>query len=124
MRISDWSSDVCSSDLAAEFGFAGNLFFAEQLNSFGDAPRFCDAFDDLSSCLVANFWIAMEQAEPSRLMLQIAGEPGDAQEILDMSGLVDANAADDGIRNSTRDKLSLDAASHRDRKSTRLNSSH
>src|SRR3546814_10781106 len=92
LRISDWSSDVCSSYLqrvrqAAEFGFAGNLFFAEQLNSFGDAPRFCDAFDDLSSCLVANFWIAMEQAEPSRLMLQIAGEPGDAQEILDMSGL-------------------------------------
>src|SRR3546814_13293713 len=57
----------------------------------------------------------MEQAEPSRLMLQIAGEPGDAQEILDMSGLVDANAADDGIRTSTRDKLSLDAASHRHR---------
>src|SRR3546814_5567976 len=50
MRISDWSSDVCSSDLPLKYGFRYSLFIAEQnggrvrgfaLVSWAPDHRFC-----------------------------------------------------------------------------------
>src|SRR3546814_20051654 len=42
MRISDWSSDVCSSDLSGLYGGTWNLF-ANTLRTMGIEVRFVDA---------------------------------------------------------------------------------
>src|SRR3546814_14554383 len=36
MRISDWSSDVCSSDLAVEGAFGGDVDFAQLVKLYGE----------------------------------------------------------------------------------------
>src|SRR3546814_18835049 len=51
MRISDWSSDVCSSDLVAGsfvFGSEGAIIFIMFDNRSGMVPKFADANDQVN----------------------------------------------------------------------------
>src|SRR3546814_1654392 len=108
MRISDWSSDVCSSDLACAGGKA------DQINRDG-ARR--DLLDEEG-----------ERALPLALGLKRVGKGSDLVEcsvgkIVDPDDIAGVRSAD-----RTRSKMIADFESayftEIDRKSTRLNSSH
>src|SRR3546814_3500547 len=98
MRISDWSSDVCSSDLVE----AAGIGFGEVEHVVDQAEQVAAAVVDVPHVLA----VARVAERPQRLLLQQLGE------------------SDDGIERRAqlvthhRQELRLD------RKSTRLNSSH
>src|SRR3546814_1586603 len=117
MRISDWSSDVCSSDLAGLIG----LMLPEEYGGAGLGPfsRFVIVEELLSAgAPVSAHWIAERQSAP--LLLKFGTEtqrykyvPGICRgEIFFCIGMSEPNAGSDL------------ASVRTDRKSTRLNSSH
>src|SRR3546814_2223591 len=95
MRISDWSSDVCSSDLAECRAFAGFAFEADfATHQLGELARDRQTEAAAADLAAANL--------PERLEQPLALLGGDALRAVDLlADLLD-----------------------RDRKSTRLNSSH
>src|SRR3546814_4510043 len=105
MRISDWSSDVCSSDLAALAGAAGSVLEAD--------PR--RPPDRLAAAAVADLVGAVDRRR------------GRAA-VVDAGGVLAGRVADAFGRlrdQRLRRPLARPAGrAHEDRKSTRLNSSH
>src|SRR3546814_7559282 len=99
MRISDWSSDVCSSDLAI-----GSL--SDLVSTFADNDdvllRIVDSFDRLSATLVTREQQLGEVLDAFADASQVLADERESIESL-VAGLADLS---------------------RDRKSTRLNSSH
>src|SRR3546814_1618328 len=63
MRISDWSSDVCSSDLFGGIGFADDYLKLSKMNSKGLSGRLKLLFQVLIST-VAAIWIVWLTREP------------------------------------------------------------
>src|SRR3546814_4370547 len=120
MRISDWSSDVCSSDLSA-CGFAGSSApLAQAARSSVEARTVSDKRKDTGSSNV--MWGGRFAEGPSAIMREInASIPFDKalwrQDIVASKAHV-AMLAAQGIVTGE------DAAAITDRKSTRLNSSH
>src|SRR3546814_10404047 len=127
MRISDWSSDVCSSDLAIakKAGYAGK----------SSIQRYFDG--------TFRGHLRMEVAD--KLAAAFAGTPVDPQEIYDLAGVQyrprDPNRQSAGLWRPREDTIRLALATARkslsqscvterdlqalvDRKRTRLNSSH
>src|SRR3546814_2138302 len=102
MRISDWSSDVCSSDLTVSVVLDRTPFYAEAGGQVGDTGRITT---DTGSGEVLNTTYALPGLHLHQVRLA-DGEIKAGQE---------AVAAIDVARRS---------AIRRDRKSTRLNSSH
>src|SRR3546814_2360802 len=109
MRISDWSSDVCSSDLLA--GFDGDVLIL-----YGDVPlvttatmrRMLDRLHEADS--PAAVVLGFRPADPLAYGRVIAGPDGIIEKMVEFKDATDAERAVD-LCNS-------------DRKSTRLNSSH
>src|SRR3546814_8917557 len=97
MRISDWSSDVCSSDLTANANFLGLMGYRLEEIAGKHHRIFC-AHDHAQSQDYADFW-------------QKLG-----------SGAFDAGAYERRDRDGR--EIWLQATYNPDRKSTRLNSSH
>src|SRR3546814_10264810 len=123
MRISDWSSDVCSSDLNAELRVRGAAIPAEARGTIA-VDAFCDLAprDDIDA--------AIETAERN---LAAAGQQDAVREArlfepltlpgLDVDALVALLARDlPALDGAAADQLQAHFA--QDRKSTRLNSSH
>src|SRR3546814_3469549 len=124
MRISDWSSDVCSSDLFRRLGSGWAIFVEAQRHGAATYPA--SMFADSASALVdaerkADFEEAGAHFESSYFLTFLYLPP-----------------AEDAVRAETwlyegRDHTGVDAheilrgfadRTDRDRKSTRLNSSH
>src|SRR3546814_1356537 len=107
MRISDWSSDVCSSDL-------GELELvvrrAARLLDLGIAE---DGAHEIARRARGTPRIAGRLLRRVRDFANVAG-----------ATVVDAKTADAALNRLEVDNLGLDAMDRRDRKSTRLNSSH
>src|SRR3546814_4586229 len=79
MRISDWSSDVCSSDLAGGRGFiVGDLFgrseASEMATAFGGRPA---EAGDLNA-LVQNYWGGYVALRPSARGIELFRDPSGA----------------------------------------------
>src|SRR3546814_2196526 len=116
MRISDWSSDVCSSDLAVEGAMASKYRNTGQ------------------TCVCANrlfVHAAVYDAFAEKLCAAVAKlQVGDGlQGATDQGPLIDASAlakveehVADALAGGAR--VAMGGARHADRKSTRLNSSH
>src|SRR3546814_3562541 len=128
MLISDWSSDVCSSDLAAGVGKSSlALTFALAAAGRGEHAVFF-AFDEGRGTLearartigqpldeaLASGKLRIQQIDPAEL------SPGE------FAANVRASVEQDGARVVVIDSLNgyLSAMPDEDRKSTRLNSSH
>src|SRR3546814_1330708 len=120
MRISDWSSDVCSSDLGASLrGLGGNA--SSRALVLLDGVPVADSFGG---------WIDWPSLDPRRLGYVRVTRGGGAGPFGSgaLAGTIElASAArgelpllSGGIAYGSRDSLIADA----DRKSTRLNSSH
>src|SRR3546814_1633069 len=99
MRISDWSSDVCSSDLAAAKPLKIAEFIADRLAG-NRPPAFLAGHRRLHRQFLERR--ARRQAEPQRALL----------------ALVPADALADDVGKGMAEQMG------EDRKSTRLNSSH
>src|SRR3546814_4241889 len=97
MRISDWSSDVCSSDLIHEGMMSGAMRMVPRSDAFGPCFRRVEA-------QVRPYDLGFGGPQLKRLKVVENLRPG-------------SEAAKAGLRNGDR----LD---YSDRKSTRLNSSH
>src|SRR3546814_5395503 len=119
MRISDWSSDVCSSDLLLEGGqaltFAGQVF---RLNYDNDPLRNSNRFGGAVSYVVRTFIVSLQGGKEETR--RAAGDH-----------LSTAYAGFSfGIEQPVAEGLSLigglygELRRYEDRKSTRLNSSH
>src|SRR3546814_1181210 len=99
MRISDWSSDVCSSDLLLEVGGAEFAAVVEHHHLFAVGDR----------------------GEGIEVVAVVLRRPAGGGELLDLGP---ANALDRaGLRGEATLTL-LGEGAEQDRKSTRLNSSH
>src|SRR3546814_8815666 len=112
MRISDWSSDVCSSDLVLVLGVIigiGSTLFSEFTSGFGGATPTIDEA------------MAIVLAALSLVGLGIFG-PGIASGIVSGGPQLSAGAAV-GTGMAAGGMVALGAGAV-DRKSTRLNSSH
>src|SRR3546814_6710179 len=115
MRISDWSSDVCSSDLRLQSALAG---------SPDRTPVTIDKHPDVRRML----WRMRAQTEAARALVYYAAAQVDFGKLGDeaaamraeiLTPLAKAHATDIGC-----EVASLGIQVHGDRKSTRLNSSH
>src|SRR3546814_3430000 len=110
MRISDWSSDVCSSDLEEPRGHAAAVERREDLERVevgvfvGDPLEAHDEMDLLEFVLL------------TRIAADIAARLGGAEHV--------GRQAAELLRRQIDEALVLDAPCRGDRKSTRLNSSH
>src|SRR3546814_3762257 len=103
VRISDWSSDVCSSDLEAE-----TLAGAHQLGGDDEHPAEREAGAQAGQ-------VARQRGRHQDAPHQVeAGEAADARDLDQLA----VGAEDAG------DEVQVDREEHADRKSTRLNSSH
>src|SRR3546814_2386498 len=106
MRISDWSSDVCSSDLAARVGPGHRMHGIEAEAEIGPSQQGGDR-------------VEIEQA------LQQVGVIGDRIDHRDLQGAEGCLAdAVEGDLDAVADQVAVDALCAGDRKSTRLNYSH
>src|SRR3546814_8205791 len=111
MRISDWSSDVCSSDLLASVGGA-EKFVMDGDNSYGGRV----VVNPSGGLLAKGHPLgATGLAQCAELVWQLRGEAGSRQV--------------EGARLGLQHNIGIGGAcvvslSERDRKSTRLNSSH
>src|SRR3546814_4000532 len=128
MRISDWSSDVCSSDLDGRFDMVC-LVLALVLHRIDDDPVQALAGVQLTELFVADMDGQIRQIGFGDMVVgkQIGRMVGA------LGGRLGAYRAADGsdalrealVRNLWRGRTPADAAlDHVDRKSTRLNSSH
>src|SRR3546814_3773838 len=117
MRISDWSSDVCSSDLAADFAISVQVFTCLADGRF-DVP---DALVlvELAHQVQRLLELALDVGIKLHAGLQTPEEVGREREIAEVCHMV-AFAADAFIDA----EYLLDDDDRRDRKSKRLNSSH
>src|SRR3546814_14170393 len=64
MRISDWSSDVCSSDLDCLIGNAGVWDYSTQLADIPD-NGISEAFDEMFAIIVKGYILAAKAALPA-----------------------------------------------------------
>src|SRR3546814_3537092 len=106
MRISDWSSDVCSSDLFREFGLAGS--FVRHCQQFYHLPT-SDPFRQCGDEPVEGLTIRLPWEELVTID-QLQERHGFAPQAMDDVPIID--------------HMAVGAVIERDRKSTRLNSSH
>src|SRR3546814_8510591 len=122
MRISDWSSDVCSSDLEALVVSSGH----SRLVVVGDG------LDDVLGFIHAKDLLTVPSSARSRplplgrirQMLVLSGETSLDDALLAMqAGRVHLAVVTDGS-GSTAGIVTLEDVIEEDRKSTRLNSSH
>src|SRR3546814_9671740 len=112
MRISDWSSDVCSSDLFGYFGSAYGISFLAPLGISTDADPSAAHVGQLIKQMRAEHIKALfiENMTDPRLVQQLARE---------------AHAVVGGtLYSDSLSKAGGPADTYVDRKSTRLNSSH
>src|SRR3546814_6344330 len=109
MRISDWSSDVCSSDLAGE-GILAELLDAEADALLVDVDVEHLDLDDVTLAVLLGGFLAR----------QVPVEVGEVHHAVDLAGQAD-EAAELGDVLDLALQLGADRV---DRKSTRLNSSH
>src|SRR3546814_5723744 len=128
MRISDWSSDVCSSDLVGDSDYSAVITKLKALNP--DLIYFGGYHAELG--------LLLRQAREQGLKTQFMGPEGVANKDLvaiagpAVEGLLVTLPADftklpgneKVLENFTKAKRSPDGAFTLDRKSTRLNSSH
>src|SRR3546814_2739398 len=118
MRISDWSSDVCSSDLDAQ---AGKHYELQKLHLETGSLNARDPFDlDLSTTVIS-------KAPAAQVDVALSGtiKPDFEAQKLDTDGLklsVKGKAADLDIDTTMRTQLVADLAAQIGR--ARLNSSH
>src|SRR3546814_7611585 len=114
MRISDWSSDVCSSDLV-------NYFVGVPLMSYEILVHPNRSKYDLSTC---KSYAGGGSPRPPEHVKRLATEMGEGKPLLGY-GLTETNAVGCGIINENylAKPMSTGPAS-KDRKSTRLNPSH
>src|SRR3546814_5076401 len=123
MRISDWSSDVCSSDLLAELvvQLPEPYVNADWAQPGGSAAH---AMYHLSlSANPSRVW-SVDVGEGTGSVAHLLAQPivvGDTVYTMDSRSLVSAFAATDGTR---RWQVDVEDEDEEDRKSTRLNSSH
>src|SRR3546814_2306018 len=121
MRISDWSSDVCSSDLVVQAVDLGGVQFAEELVAAGAMPAFELAF------ALGGIGPAIDElnAQAHADTLQGLGTVGGA--VIDDQFAAHA-ALEQGLLEHALDVqrrlAQAEGAVGEDRKSTRLNSSH
>src|SRR3546814_5143837 len=104
MRISDWSSDVCSSDLLVPFGDAGRL--EAVLHSRPDVES--DEIDEIGA--------EQQQLRHDRIIV-VGGRQVAVAALLGFGPPY-------GMREMRREGLARETRRREDRKSTRLNSSH
>src|SRR3546814_3923397 len=108
MRISDWSSDVCSSDLA-------------ELRTYGFIDQVCQRLEPLGDTLAVVVHLrnanprTRDEADSLGRNCQLA--PGDV-------ALLQRERQIDSLDPALRARFRADTERGRDRKSTRLNSSH
>src|SRR3546814_10337516 len=113
MRISDWSSDVCSSDLAARLAGSGPVVLV--VDDGWSAARFWPARQTAADNLLA-------QAErEDRPVVVLTTAPSEQDAPPQASGLLSATEARSLLQGL---KPKPWPADRRDRKSTRLDSSH
>src|SRR3546814_2571549 len=121
MRISDWSSDVCSSDLMANPGFHGLIDGGYGFVDLGDGPQEqisgrLSWADDMFGITLAGSHMKFEQQTDN-------SEP--RYDATGLNNLRNAKYIIEREINSLSGKLEFAPADgHRDRKSKRLNSSH
>src|SRR3546814_5975085 len=111
MRISDWSSDVCSSDLRGPSGPAGG-----HCSSFGGAP-------DVDAVEKGDLDLDAGRHLDDGLVLFGAFDEVSADGVGSLAGTL-AEATGKNIGRRQRLALTVGADLAGDRKSTRLNSSH
>src|SRR3546814_556889 len=110
MRISDWSSDVCSSDLKAQF--LGILF--------GPDERIDAAFGRTLHADAEHVGVDVGDRDARAETLHAKGDvAGAARHVEDRLAFARLDAAHEAVF-----PQAVHPARHRDRKSTRLNSSH
>src|SRR3546814_4924887 len=127
MRISDWSSDVCSSDLLAQR--SGDLY-----RIVGRRSRFCKPFglrislDELEAALARKGIMAAVTGNDDVIAIACRGKPDDsviseiARNFQLPVSLFDISATDEWPRLPSG-KTDYQAILQADRKSTRLNTS-
>src|SRR3546814_9446003 len=110
MRISDWSSDVCSSDLDRDSGFLASLF---------------DERDEAVTRMIAE---AIRKAHAAGIKIGICGQAPsnhpDFAAFLVAEGIDSISLNPDSFVRTAQAVSAAEGLSTRDRKSTRLNSSH
>src|SRR3546814_9965255 len=118
MRISDWSSDVCSSDLAGQL-----LLYRTATNASNGLPSAQETSIAKAFCNKAGFDICNEA-------MQVMGGMGYSTETLveycfrKTRGWLIAGGSMEMMKNRIAEGVFERRFSHRDRKRKRLNSSH
>src|SRR3546814_4804209 len=105
MRISDWSSDVCSSDL---------LYFERHDGEAATCEDFVKAIEEGAGIDLAQFRLWYGQAGTPRITARIASDAATGDRTLHLAQSIPPTPGQP-------DKAPMETA---DRKSTRLNSSH
>src|SRR3546814_6821045 len=124
MRISDWSSDVCSSDLRSDIGpglhfkwplIESALVFDRRLHVLDATP---ERYLTSERKDVSVDFFAVGMIEDERAFYRATGGAGPAAEEVAVARLAPL------IKDSLRNEINSRTMSEVDRKSTRLNSSH
>src|SRR3546814_4077429 len=116
MRISDWSSDVCSSDLLADFTsgadntFAGIVQTVTSKLSLWLNPRVDAATEECD--------FDLRELRTKRMSIYLGVSPDELDRVAPLYNLLFQQLVDLNVRDLPDEKTPLD------RKSTRLNSSH
>src|SRR3546814_5881032 len=116
MRISDWSSDVCSSDLDT----AAAVLDAAQQRSVGDAGR---GEDDVALRQIAQIIDAVEVLDSPFARARALGVVAENKAALELAAdAAQRRGGEPALRRAARSHIDVDIGL--DRKGTRLNSSH
>src|SRR3546814_10527477 len=116
MRISDWSSDVCSSDLFHDTGHAANLFALKELGNI--YTRIMNP-----TCDVLEQRVAALEGGAAALAVS-SGQAASAISIQNIAGTGDNIVSSTNLYGGTWNLFANTFKTMGDRKSTRLNSSH